>query len=259
MSAYAYIEEDKVIIGNDYIERRFSTKDNRLTTTEIVNKRIEGGKSLKFQSFSAEFFVGFRRKKMFGYTTDFLSSNELKVQNVNVLKRRVEFVFEPYTYNGARITFIMNVEIEDDKLYRVVTDFYSSQMLAGVTDLSYGLLKLEPKFADGTPVENFEDAIIYAGDQELKAWVAIAEYMDSFEDNDCDDIGEVPAKYNTQEGRKVVEDSKKIGDLLKNPNKFFFIIIALVLVVLAILTGIIVLIVKVTKKIVKSCKAKKEE
>ncbi len=115
--AYVYFENDTAIIGNDYIERRFSTKDNRLTTTEIINKRIEGKKSLKFKKFSAEFFVGFKRKKVFGYTTDFLSSNELKVQSVNVLKRRVEFVFEPYAYNGARITFIMSVEIEDDKHY----------------------------------------------------------------------------------------------------------------------------------------------
>ncbi len=115
--AYVYFENDTAIIGNDYIERRFSTKDNRLTTTEIVNKRIDGEKTLKIKPFSAEFFIGFRRKKAFGYTTDFLSSNDLKVQNVNVLKRRVEFVFEPYTYNGARITFIMSVQIEDNKHY----------------------------------------------------------------------------------------------------------------------------------------------
>lgn len=152
------------------------------------------------------------------------------------------------------------VELEDDKLYRVVTDFYTSQMLGGVTDLSYGLLSIVPKFADGTPVERYEDAVIMTTEgTELKAWAAIAEYMTSFEDTDGDGVGNVPAKYAKEEGRKVVEDSKKIGDLLKNPNKFFFIIIALVLVVLAILTGIIVLIVKVTKKIVKSCKAKKEE
>ena len=37
MSAYAYIEEDKVIIGNDYIERRFSIKDDQLVTSEIIN------------------------------------------------------------------------------------------------------------------------------------------------------------------------------------------------------------------------------
>ena len=152
------------------------------------------------------------------------------------------------------------VELEDDKLYRVVTDFYTSQMLGGVTDLSYGLLSIVPKFADGTPVERYEDAVIMTTEgTELKAWAAIAEYMTSFEDTDGDGIGNVPAKYAKEEGRKVVENSKKIGDLLKNPNQFFFIIIALVLVVLAILTGIIVLIVKVTKKIMKSCKAKKEE
>ena len=142
------------------------------------------------------------------------------------------------------------VELEDDKLYRVVTDFYTSQMLGGVTDLSYGLLSIVPKFADGTPVERYEDAVIMTTDgTELKAWAAIAEYMTSFEDTDGDGVGNVPAKYAKEEGRKVVEDSKKIGDLLKNPNKFFFIIIGLVLVVLAILAGIVILIVKLVKKI----------
>lgn len=115
--AYVYFENNTAIIGNEYLERRFSTKDNRLSTTEIVNKRIDGEKVLKLKPFSAEFFVAFRRKKTFGYATDFLSSNDLKIQSVNVLKRRVEFLFEPYTYSGARITFIMSVEIEDGKHY----------------------------------------------------------------------------------------------------------------------------------------------
>ena len=60
------------------------------------------------------------------------------------------------------------VELVDDKLYRVVTDFYTSQMLGGVTDLSYGLLSVVPKFADGTPVTNYEDAVIYADGKELE-------------------------------------------------------------------------------------------
>lgn len=140
------------------------------------------------------------------------------------------------------------VELEDDKLYRVVTDFYSSQMLGGVTDMSYGLLSIVPKFADGTPIEKYEDAVIMTDGQELKAWVAIAKYMQSFEDTDGDGIGNVPAKYGTDEGRKVVEDSKKIGDLLKNPNKFFFMILAVVLVLIALVIGVIVLIIKIVKK-----------
>ena len=60
--------------------------------------------------------IAFKRKKFFGYATDFLSSNELTLDNVNVFKRRVEFIFKPYAYNGARITFIVNVEIEEFSL-----------------------------------------------------------------------------------------------------------------------------------------------
>ena len=158
--------------------------------------------------------------------------------------------------NKATDVFLVNnqeerVELENDKLYLVVTDFYSSQMLGGVTDLSMGLLSIVPKFADGTPIENYEDAILMKGDQELKAWVAIADYMSSFEDTDGDGVGNVPAKYGTLEGRKVVEDSKNIIDLVKNPNKFFFMIIGVVLLLLAIIAAIVVLIVKVVKKIKK--------
>lgn len=164
--------------------------------------------------------------------------------------------------NKATDVFLVNgneerVELEDDTLYRVVTDFYSSQMLGGVTDLSYGLLSIIPKYADGTPIERYEDAVVMRGDQELKAWVAIAEYMDSFEDTNGDGIGEVPDKYASWEGRKVVEDSKKLGDLLKNPNKFFFIILAVVFVAIALLAGIVTLLVKIIKKIVR-CKACKK-
>ena len=140
------------------------------------------------------------------------------------------------------------VELENDKLYLVVTDYYSSQMLGSVTDLSYGLLSIVPKFADGTPIENYEDAILMKGDRELKAWVAIADYMSSFEDTDGDGIGNVPAKYGTVEGRKVVEDSRNIIDLLKNPNKFFFMIVGIILLILAILAGLVILIVKIVRK-----------
>lgn len=115
--SYALFENNTAVIGNDYIERRFSTENNKLVTTEIINKWVDGSKTLKFKKFSAEFFVAFKRKKLFGFATDFLSSNDLTLDNVNVFKRRVEFIFKPYAYNGARITFIVNVEIEDDKHY----------------------------------------------------------------------------------------------------------------------------------------------
>ncbi len=162
-------------------------------------------------------------------------------------------VTDVYLCNGAE----ERVELDDDKLYRVVTDFYTSQMLGSVTKMSYGLLSIVPKFADGTPIADYEDSIITQDGQELKAWVAIAKYMQSFEDTDGDGIGNVPAKYGTMEGRKVVEDSKKLGDLLRNPNKFFFMIIGLILVVIMILAAVILLIAKGTKRLFGCGKNKK--
>ena len=156
-------------------------------------------------------------------------------------------VTDVYICNGAG----ERIELEDDKLYHVVTDFYSSQMLGGVTDMSFGLLSIIPKFADGTPIERYEDAVIKTGDQELKAWVAIAEYMDSFEDTDGDGVGEVPAKYDTKEGRKVVDDSKNPFKLINHLNKFTFLIIGVLSLVLLILVIIVLGSVKLVKKIVK--------
>ena len=140
------------------------------------------------------------------------------------------------------------VELEDDKLYRVVADLYSGQMLSAVTDMSYGLLSLVPKDAEGNPIEDFEDVIIMEGGKELKAWDAIARYMQSFPDTDEDGIANVPVSYSEVEGRKQVEDSKNIADLLKNPNKYAVMIVAIVLIVILIVVFIIRLVVKLIKR-----------
>ena len=141
------------------------------------------------------------------------------------------------------------VELEDDKLYRVVTDYYTSQMMSRGSEMSHGLLSMVLKYADGTPVEDYADAIITVDGKEVKAWAAIANYMASFEDTDGDGIGNVPAKYGTLEGRKVVEDSKDIVDLLKNPNKIFFMVIGLALVMLLLVVLMVFFVVKLSRKI----------
>ena len=140
------------------------------------------------------------------------------------------------------------IEIEDDKLYRIVCDLYSGQMLGAVTDVSYGILSVQPKFADGTPIEDIEDAIITADGQEIKAWAAIAGYLDSLEDTDGDGISNVPESYASAQGRKVVEDSRAIGSLIKNPNKFAFIILGAVLLAASLAVLLLLLIVKLVRK-----------
>jgi len=143
------------------------------------------------------------------------------------------------------------IEIQDDKLYRVVCDLYSGQMLGAVTDISYGLLSIQPKFADGTPIGNIEDAIIISDGQEIKAWAAIAEYLDCLEDTDGDGIANVPSFYGEFQGRKVVEDSTNLFDLIKNPNKYAVMIVLAVMVVLAIIILLVILIVKLIIKLIK--------
>lgn len=144
-------------------------------------------------------------------------------------------------------------EIEDDKLYHVVTDLYTGQMLGSVMKMSYGLLSLEPKDKDGNPIENLEDHAVMEGNKELKAWDAIARYMQSFDDADGDGIANVSEYYATTHDRKVVDDSKNILDLVKKPNKYTAIIVCIGLIIII----IIVLVVSLIRKIVRKSRKKK--
>ncbi len=164
----------------------------------------------------------------------------------------IEFSFNPHRLILNKVTDLYltdengsRIEIEDDKLYRVVCDLYSGQMLGAVNSVSFGILSVQPKFADGTPIENIEDAVITNGQgTEIKAWAAIADYINSFEDTDGDGISDVPAYYQELHGRKVVEDSRNIIDLIKNPNKYAVIIVLAVILVLTLLILLLVFIIK---------------
>ena len=146
-------------------------------------------------------------------------------------------------------------EIQDDKLYKVVTDLYTGQMLGSVTDISYGLLKIEPKDKNGKLLKNLEDEAITDGKTELKAWVAIARYMQSFEDIDGDGIANVSDYYSTTHGRKVVEDSRNIADLLKHPNKFAGMIVG----ICAGLLFLIIVIIWLIRKLIRKIRVKKKK
>ena len=104
-------------------------------------------------------------------------------------------------------------EIDDGQLYRVVTGMYSAQMLGTVKSRSMGLLSLEPKMADGSPVIDFEDCILRdENGNEIKEWYALAAYLQSFGEEG------VPARYAQPDGRKDVSRSWSPIELVKNPN-----------------------------------------
>ena len=132
--------------------------------------------------------------------------------------------------------------VENDKLYSVVADLYSCQMLGSVKDKSFGLLKIEPKDENGELITDFEEHIIYDGDKEIKAWYALASYIDSFDEN------KVPEYYGQTHGRKTEIDSKSPGELLKQPNKIAIIVSGVVIVLAMIIIGIIILIRKIVRR-----------
>ena len=167
----------------------------------------------------------------------------------------LNFTFNPHRLPLNKVTDVyleqdgQRVELEDDKLYRVIADLYSGQMLSAVTKMSYGILSIVPKYPDGTPIEDFEDVIITENGRELKAWDAIARYMASFEDTDGDGIPNVPEYYRTLHDRKVVETSRSPAALLKKPNRFTALFAALIAVAVLLVVSVVLLIRKLVRRL----------
>ena len=174
--------------------------------------------------------------------SDFMTTARLYCSGLNFTYNPHRMILNKVTDCYLTRTDGERIEIQDDKLYHVVTDLYTGQMLGSVMKMSYGLLSLEPKDKDGKPIENLEDQAIMEGDRELKAWDAIARYMQSFDDTDGDGIANVSEYYATTHGRKVVDDSKNIISLIKNPNTFAVMIVLICLVILVIFVLVTVLI-----------------
>lgn len=127
-------------------------------------------------------------------------------------------------------------ELEDEKLYRLISDLYTGQMLGAVEKQSFGILSLVPRDAKGNKIrqEDLENYIIHVDGKELKAWFSVANYLDSFKK--VQGVAEIPEYYNTTHNRKKIEDDSSITAVIRNPNQ-----IAVAMVSIA--TGVIILVV----------------
>ena len=100
------------------------------------------------------------------------------------------------------------------------------------------------------PIENIEDAIITSNGRELKAWAAIADYLRSCEDTDGDGIANVPTSYAQGQGRKIAEDSRALGDLLKNPNRYAVAVTAILILAAAVIITLVIVVIKCIRKLI---------
>lgn len=121
-------------------------------------------------------------------------------------------------------------EIDNDRLYRVVTGMYSAQMLGTVKSSSMGLLSLEPKDAEGNPITDFSAHIIYdKNGNEIKEWYALAAYLQSFGQDG------LPNTYAQTDGRKEISHSWNPIQLLIRPN---WITLVTLLVIIAVVVAV---------------------
>lgn len=144
-----------------------------------------------------------------------------------------------YTFNPNRLMFnkVTDVallrsdgtreEIDDTKLYRLAAGLYSAQMLSVVGDKSFGLLSIVPKNSEGIAITDFEAEIIRDGENnELKEWVALAQYLQSFDQ--VNGVPQIPSYYNQTQGRKIVDNNAAIGAILAKPNQISLIIYGII-------------------------------
>lgn len=138
-------------------------------------------------------------------------------------------------------------EIQDDKLYYVVADLYTGQMLGSIEKMSYGLLSIKPRDEQGNEIADLEDYILRDADgNEIKAWDAIADYMQTFDKKNG--MPQVSSYYASLHDRKIMEDSSKPVDLLKNPSRYALIICAAAAAAVAVFIVIIVIVVRIIRK-----------
>ena len=108
--------------------------------------------------------------------------------------------------------------IEDDMLYKVCCNMYAANMLGMLNGLTKGILSITPKYADGTPVENFYDCALKTEDgREIKEWVALADHWTSFRTGETG-LPEVPILYSEPQNRKVKYEERGFARI-ENPGR----------------------------------------
>lgn len=177
--------------------------------------------------------MGYDKKPVFPLASSYLTGKELKLimeidasaTNMGEVARLYTAGLK-YTYNVNKLLLnrvtqfhIMKKDgklepLEDKKLYRVVADLGTARMLKGIREMSFGLINLKPKDNFGRAIKDLESAIIYNNDKELKAWVAIAMYIQSFPDTDGDGIADIPYKYSVADGRRSICESRPFREIL---------------------------------------------
>lgn len=192
----AYISTIKELEGDSYVPIAFAVAPDG-----VIRDRIRQGDVTTSQAFDI-LSLGSGADGSPGYplVSVYLTGKDLKNAfevdaSVSLIMPAAElfgsgsrWTYNPHRMFLDRVNFceitnpdvVVTGTIDDNKLYRVVADLYSGQMLGTVQSKSLGILTVTPRDENGNEVTDFETHILHdAQGRELKAWQAFASYLSS--------------------------------------------------------------------------------
>jgi 2',3'-cyclic-nucleotide 2'-phosphodiesterase (5'-nucleotidase family) len=166
-----------------------------------------------------------------------------------------------FTYNPDRVVLdrVTSVSVEDEngdykpldpqKLYRICANIYAAEMIKYISDVSHGILAVQPKDKNGRLLPDLKSAIIYvdknsAKPRELKEWEALVQYMRSFKDTDRKGIPNIPDRYKGPEGRYQAQPSLNPIKLIAGSNAITYVALIVGFIFLCVLALLVWLVVR---------------
>lgn len=224
-----YIPVDLAVVGHGVIRESFPAGDITVSDAFNVSSLGSGADGTPGYPLVSVYLTGEELEDVFevdATVAALMPSVQLYASGMTWSYNTRRMLFNKVTSGAQVLEDGTQVELEKDRLYRVVTGLYSAQMLGTVREQSFGLLSIVPKDAQGNEITDFEAHIVKnSNGSEVKEWYALASYLEELE--------QVPERYAAPEGRKVVISSWNPVELLKSPNWITLLVLALILVVIA--------------------------
>jgi len=177
----------------------------------------------------------------------------------------IEFDYNPYRIPLDRIMearikkadgTIEIVDFNDEKrLYSIGMTSYIGKFFWVVPEVSMGLFKLVPKDAQGHPIEDIKNAIVFQPGKpghEYKSWLALYDYIQKLPKDESSDLPAIPTSGNLLRNPMHELPSIRPAALFKNATWIQYSGFAIGLMLLALLSSILLWIVFKVRKFVHS-------
>jgi len=136
---------------------------------------------------------------------------------INPLRLPLDRVYQIEVGNETDGYRKIRLNKDESHLYGIVTNAYVMEFFGIIKSMTKGILKVKPKFADGTPIPDFKLALIdrdpaTPGIQEAKEWAGLMAFAASRPDLNGNGIPDMPEKYRV--AQPVSESKKSINPIL---------------------------------------------